>query len=279
MRNGLKLLMIFSIFFSGGCGYIATREDVDITKEKIEDVETGLKNVNEKFVYMEKDYNQKIEKLNRDVKDISDKILVITNEMNNLKEEIKIMRGKIDEVKFEYDGRIKKTTDEFIEKNLEIKREIEGLKKTYNDLITTTSSINKSFSVLQTDILNLRNSQTKVVENFQDLLKRLEQINERIDKIEKKLDSSTGILLEELTRHESEIYYIKKQISNQKTEISKPENIKSILKPEKEKYYIVQKGDYLTKIAKKFNTSVDEIKKINNLKSDTVYPGQKLLIP
>lgn len=42
--------------------------------------------------------------------------------------------------------------------------------------------------------------------------------------------------------------------------------------------YVVQKGDSLYSIAKKFNTSVDSIKKKNNLSSNTLSIGQKLNI-
>ena len=42
--------------------------------------------------------------------------------------------------------------------------------------------------------------------------------------------------------------------------------------------YIVKKGDSLYQIAKKYNTSVDNIKKKNNLKTNNLYIGQKLLI-
>ena len=42
--------------------------------------------------------------------------------------------------------------------------------------------------------------------------------------------------------------------------------------------YTVQKGDSLYSIAKKFNTSVDSIKSKNNLKSNTLSIGQKLII-
>ena len=42
--------------------------------------------------------------------------------------------------------------------------------------------------------------------------------------------------------------------------------------------YVVKKGDSLYQIAKKYNTSVDSIKKKNNLTSNTLSIGQKLLI-
>ncbi len=43
--------------------------------------------------------------------------------------------------------------------------------------------------------------------------------------------------------------------------------------------YIVSRGDTLYSIARKFNTTVDEIKRINNLTSNTLTIGQVLMIP
>ena len=43
--------------------------------------------------------------------------------------------------------------------------------------------------------------------------------------------------------------------------------------------YIVQRGDYLAKISKKFNIKVDAIKKLNNMTGDNVRIGQKLKLP
>ena len=43
--------------------------------------------------------------------------------------------------------------------------------------------------------------------------------------------------------------------------------------------YIVQRGDYLAKISKKFNITIDAIKKLNNMKSDNVRLGQKIKLP
>ena len=49
--------------------------------------------------------------------------------------------------------------------------------------------------------------------------------------------------------------------------------------PFEEDTYIVQKGDSLFAISQKYNTTVDELKKLNNLNSNTLSIGQILKIP
>ena len=43
--------------------------------------------------------------------------------------------------------------------------------------------------------------------------------------------------------------------------------------------YIVQRGDYLAKISKKYNVTINSIKRLNNLKDDKIRLGQKLKLP
>ena len=48
--------------------------------------------------------------------------------------------------------------------------------------------------------------------------------------------------------------------------------------PTEENYYIVQKGDTLYSIARRYNTTVDELKRLNNLTSNTLTVGTQLII-
>ncbi len=50
-----------------------------------------------------------------------------------------------------------------------------------------------------------------------------------------------------------------------------------LMMPGKE-YYVIQSGDYLQKIAKKYNTTVALLKTMNGLKSDTIRLGDRLLV-
>lgn len=58
-----------------------------------------------------------------------------------------------------------------------------------------------------------------------------------------------------------------------------PKNDNSSVKNTGEINYVVQKGDNLWTIANKYDTTIDDIKKLNNLKSNTLQIGQVLKIP
>ena len=68
-----------------------------------------------------------------------------------------------------------------------------------------------------------------------------------------------------------------KLIINQQLFIPKSDN--SSVKNTGEINYVVQKGDNLWTIANKYDTTIDDIKKLNNLKSNTLQIGQVLKIP
>lgn len=80
--------------------------------------------------------------------------------------------------------------------------------------------------------------------------------------------------------------------TGQKLIVSKPNNTEVMPKPPEEEkeeekeefsvftpiYYTVKSGDYLHKIATKYNISVEKIKKWNKLNSNIIYIGQKLKV-
>ncbi|MFJ7732347.1 LysM peptidoglycan-binding domain-containing protein [Lysinibacillus sp. NPDC097231] len=75
------------------------------------------------------------------------------------------------------------------------------------------------------------------------------------------------------------IYVAQKlEISKQSTnEVTKPSNPSTTVKPTNSAY-TVAKGDTLSKIAKQYNVTLNEIKDWNGLKTDTIYIGQVLKV-
>lgn len=82
---------------------------------------------------------------------------------------------------------------------------------------------------------------------------------------------------------------IPKQISNKHIDISDTIFFQNIFKKEEEStvletqirntiYYTVKSGDNLGRIASRHNLSVEELKRLNNLKSDIIRPGQRLVV-
>ena len=62
--------------------------------------------------------------------------------------------------------------------------------------------------------------------------------------------------------------------------IVEKKDVKPLPPPEPEyTVYIVQRGDYLVKISKKYNVTINSIKRLNNLKDDNIRIGQKLKLP
>lgn len=53
--------------------------------------------------------------------------------------------------------------------------------------------------------------------------------------------------------------------------------VSALMTPEKE-YYVIQSGDYLARIAKKYGTTVELIKKMNGLSTDMIRLGERLLV-
>jgi len=70
-----------------------------------------------------------------------------------------------------------------------------------------------------------------------------------------------------------------KNLAQSTTKNSKPVSLLKIQEGNFVKeYYTVKNGDTLSKISQKFGISLSELKKLNNLKSSLIHPGQKLIV-
>jgi len=67
-------------------------------------------------------------------------------------------------------------------------------------------------------------------------------------------------------------------VEKPKTEVKPTETPQPTTPKETTLKYTVKKGDTLSKIASKYHVSVANLKKWNNLKSDMIREGQKLII-
>ncbi|WP_457677797.1 LysM peptidoglycan-binding domain-containing protein [Thermovibrio sp.] len=95
-------------------------------------------------------------------------------------------------------------------------------------------------------------------------------------KIAKKFKVSVKEIKERNHLKRNTIFVGQKLIIPVKEKKNKRENGKYRVKYIK---YRVRRGDFLGKIAKKFGTTVRELKRINHLRRNTIFVGQRLLVP
>ena len=133
--------------------------------------------------------------------------------------------------------------------------------------------------------------------DLQPLLKRIGLLEERMAKLEsrakeapqvqEKLDSLTRNLNERLSYLEKEINQIKEEAASgkKKPEVSQPAapapapSPRSPAKPGNTRVHTVAPGENLFRIALRYNLSVEELRRLNNLKPDqSLQVGQKLIV-
>ena len=154
---------------------------------------------------------------------------------------------------------------------------------------SNTANINSNTFILSNMINSDNNNAIEIIYslNSNDTLAKL--LNDNLSKIvdvskyyQQRSNTNTAIDYYEVLKNVKNnnsiiIKYGQSIINNPNIPLIIYETINEFLK--EENVYTVQSGDSLYSIAKKFNTTVDNIKKINNLTSNNLSIGQKLIIP
>ncbi|MCM8761868.1 MAG: LysM peptidoglycan-binding domain-containing protein [Candidatus Omnitrophica bacterium] len=253
-------------------GCVATQTDVGMVQEKVSTVEEDLyattKALVERLNAMEDVNNKKFASLSERIDALEGQRAILADEIAKLSADLKTLTGKIEELDYTYKEQLKGEKESVQSREFEMRRDIEGLKKTYADIITSISSLNKNLTTMQNDILTVNKAQVSIGETLNKLSGSVQELTSKYSDMESKVDSTMQVFLDELTRQESEIFYLKNRIETPQTS-----------KTREPRTYTVKSGDSLGKIAEQFGTTTGEIKKANNLKSDVVYIGQKLIIP
>jgi LysM repeat protein len=101
-----------------------------------------------------------------------------------------------------------------------------------------------------------------------------------LDKIAKKNNTTMGVLLRLNKMKLQEPLYVGRKLKLPHTEANAGEAEKAAGKKSKTHVYRVKKGDTLDKIARRCNTSVSELRRLNKIRrNDVLYVDQKLKLP
>ena len=284
----VSVVCTLSLLFTG-CETIATKEDIGVVEHKVSNVQddfyTTSKVISERLQNLETNTNERFSSVSENL--IKEKA-VISSQISLINDDIRKLYGKIDEIDYKFTEEMKKDRASVEQKDFEIRRDLEGLKKTYSDIIASISLLSKNLSSIQNDMLVINQAQIKIAESLNNISADVEKSTVKIGLLEEKIGKNIQVFLDELTRQESEIFSLKQEVANLKSELNITEDVSPVKTEDKSqkssststsRYYTVKKGDTLGKIASQFKTTEKTIMEVNKLKKDTVYIGQKLIIP
>ena len=151
-----------------------------------------------------------------------------------------------------------------------------------NDKIRTIENSNNSF--LLSNRININQNAIEIIYPLRDNNKLAIILNENLDNVSKYYQLRSSIITnldyyEILRDYNNQAIMIKygDNTINNNLAIKVYQSINSYLSTSN--IYVVKQGDSLYSIARNYNTTVDEIKRINNLSSNSLSIGQNLIIP
>jgi LysM repeat protein len=250
-----------------GCGTVAMKEDVDTARTEMDQRLAKLETSSaKKFSELDK----KIAGLEKNQSDQQAALLGLSEDLKGKMQELKVAIDDVSSGQREALEGFKKSQEE---KNFEFRRDVDTLKKSQNDLITSSSALNSSLVNLQNDLLGIKTAVQQLAQALDSLNAKEGSRGKDVEAIKKemedKMQSQIAELLTELVRHESEIVSLKKATGETKV-TAKETGLKT---------YTVKTGDTLLKISKKYGVAKKKIMEANNMKSETIRTGQKLIIP
>jgi len=172
----------------------------------------------------------------------------------------------------------------------DIKHDLNTYEIEHHILEGKLSDQEQSLSSLQRDTIESYSSKLDAV------LGELSALHTDIDSVKKKqkqllgdiseLSSHSNDTTNALTQYKGKIEALEKLIEAQEGKFAQIAGLKNTLneiaefhKANQYKQYVVRTGDSLEKIAKKFHTSVEEIKRINNRTNDLIIVGEEIQVP
>ena len=126
--------------------------------------------------------------------------------------------------------------------------------------------------VLQSNLHELQNRVGRLEGggDTRGIRQEIDALKAAVADIRRELQAQRGEIVKDLTGRIS-------KMQQQTVPPPKPVEKKVVIGPHKE--YVVQSGDTLSLIAQAFNTSVQKIREMNNLKGNNLRVGQKLNVP
>ncbi len=142
--------------------------------------------------------------------------------------------------------------------------------------------------LLEEKVTKLKPATQTTTSVLESRIRRLEKTLEKIESDLHQLSAHANQTTESLVEYRNQIQAIDSQCKIQTTRLDEIAKLKGTLNSisqaiskttPSDHIYTVRSGDSLEKIARKYDTSVDSLKKLNRLSNNTILIGQELKIP
>ena len=143
---------------------------------------------------------------------------------------------------------------------------------------------NAAFSAFEMRIQNIekvlqmkQGSKRKDV-NTKESVTEVNHIKDRLGRLETAFSVKFDSLIDRMGKNEKSISQLKNKTVKKESEPKAAVPVKKAVK-KKSLFHMVEKQDTLYSISKKYNTTIDQLRKLNKLsKGATIHPGDKLLV-
>ncbi len=158
---------------------------------------------------------------------------------------------------------------------------LEELRVALNDVKQAYATHRMDLELLQEEVHAMKRASGGGNKSFEERVSQLESTQEKMLRDLRQLAGSTNQIVQSVS-------VLEKQIASQNERLNEVVKLKSAINSISKaigtsgaggKSYQVRSGDTLEKIARKHNTSIDTLKRINGLTSNTIIVDQQLRLP
>lgn len=279
LKENLSLILPGLLILLTGCETVARKEEIITVQEEVAQINAALSTqLNQLRQETDTKLAEHSQEMAKDRATLSEKIESLVTETRDFS-------GKVDDLDYKLKETLEKVKSEQEGKNTEFRRDLETLKKVQNDLLASLTSLSTSVTAIQNDLLALKNFDLQTSTALEKIVQKIEakpEPNKELALLKEEFEKKIQILLNEITEQESKLTLLQNKLAGQaeKTKApEKPKTVKTTVKKGNTTYYIVKSGDYLSRIAKEYGTTVKTLMELNGLTRETIIPGQKLKLP
>ncbi|MCM8769339.1 MAG: LysM peptidoglycan-binding domain-containing protein [Candidatus Omnitrophica bacterium] len=197
-----------------GCETLVNQQDLQGLKQELAESQSRLE---AKVEDLREEVTKKIEEQSST---LSTDRAALAERIENLARDFRELGGKLNDLEFQIKENLRNNLAEQESKNIEFRRDIETLKKSYTELISSLTSSTTAFqqavTAIQNELTLVKNHQNAIsnlAEKLREKLTTLENnqllLEQKVQELRQEIAKKSEVLLSEMSRQESELRHIR----------------------------------------------------------------------